>query len=318
MTGTRRILLTGGAGFIGSHLATELAHRAEHLLIVDNLSSGKLEFIEELLERDNVDFVQDDLLTSSSLNSYMKGRDLVYHLAANPDVRAGETDPHVHLEQNVLVTERVLASMREMGCGRIAFTSTSTVYGEATVIPTPEDYGPLIPISLYGASKLAAEALISSYCHTFGMDAVIYRFANVVGSRGTHGVIFDFVNKLKDNPRKLDILGDGRQTKSYFWVEDCVDAMEHALESSSDRVSIFNVGSEDAVDVRTIADIVVSELELRDVSYSFTGGIDGGRGWKGDVKMMGLSIDRIKATGWSPEHNSAEAVRRTARWFAAV
>jgi UDP-glucose 4-epimerase len=200
----------------------------------------------------------------------------------------------------------VLEAMRRSRVGEIAFTSTSTVYGEATVIPTPEDYTPLEPVSVYGASKLACEALISSYCHSFGMKAWVYRFANIIGARSGHGVITDFIRKLREDPEVLEILGDGRQSKSYLEVGECVRAMLYAVDHAPDRYNVFNIGSEDWVDVRRIADIVVEEMGLTGVKYRFTGGE---RGWVGDVPRMQLSVDRMRTLGWRPGTGSAESVR---------
>jgi len=241
------------------------------------------------------------------LDNAVSGKDFIFHLAANPDVMLGSEHTHVHLEQNVLATYNLLEAMRKNDVRQMAFTSTSTVYGEAARVPTPEDYGPLLPISLYGASKLSCEALISSYCHTFQMQSWIYRFANIVGERGTHGVLVDFIRKLRENPGKLEILGSGKQRKSYLEVKDCVRAMIHAVEHSTGEVNVFNIGSEDSVDVTEIADIVVGQMGLDGVEYNYTGGIDG-RGWRGDVKLMLLSIEKIKMLGWSPELGSAKAL----------
>jgi UDP-glucose 4-epimerase len=202
----------------------------------------------------------------------------------------------------------VLEAMRKSGVKRIAFTSPSTVYGEAAKVPTPEDYGPLLPISLYGASKLACEALISSYCHTFEMQSWIYRFANIVGERGTHGVLVDFIRKLRADSRELEILGSGSQRKSYLEVKDCVQAMLRCVESSGEQINVFNIGSEDSVDVTEIANIVALQMGLSDVQYRYTGGVDG-RGWKGDVKVMLLSIEKIKKLGWTPQEGSARAIQ---------
>jgi UDP-glucose 4-epimerase len=305
-----RIMVTGGAGFIGSHIVDRLMSEGHEVVVYDNLSSGKKEFIEHHMGKENFRFVQADLLDFETLNREMKDIDIVYHVAANPDVRLGAKDTKVHMEQNVLATYNVLEAMRINGVRDIVFTSTSTVYGEAKKIPTPEDYGPLIPISLYGASKLGAEAFITSYAHTFDMKAVIYRFANIVGPRGTHGVIYDFIMKLKKNPQELEILGDGTQTKSYLYVEDCVDAIIYGYKNRREDVEIFNIGSEDWVNVRRIADIVVEEMGLENVAYRFTGGK---RGWKGDVPKMLLSIEKIKSYGWKPKRGSEESVRLTAR-----
>ena len=302
------ILVTGGAGFIGSHLVKRLLQDHDtDVTVLDNFSSGKREFLAAYKDNPRFHLVEADLLTSSDLQEAVAGKEMIFHLAANPDVKLGAKDTGIHLEQNVMATYRLLEAMRESGARKIAFTSTSTVYGEASVVPTPEDYGPLLPISLYGASKLACEALVSSYCHTFDMQSWIYRFANIVGERGTHGVLVDFIRKLRANPRELEILGSGKQQKSYLEVRDCVQAMLTCVKGSAEQVNVFNIGSEDSVDVTQIADIVIRLMGLSGVRYSYTGGVDG-RGWKGDVKVMLLSIDRIKKLGWRPEMGSAEAI----------
>ena len=306
-----KILVTGGAGFIGSHLIDALLERGDEVICFDNFSSGRREFIEHNLGQ--MELVEGDLLNRSDIGKAIKGCDAVFHLAANPDVRSGAGNTKTHFDNNIVATYNLLEEMRENGVTKIAFTSSSTVYGEASVIPTPENYGPLIPISIYGASKLASEALIASYCHTFDMDAIIYRFANVVGPRSTHGVIYDFINKLKANPEQLEILGDGTQKKSYLYIDDCIDAMLFGFDRMKEKVEIYNIGSEDWTDVRTIADIVSSEMGLRP-EYKFTGGLDG-RGWKGDVKFMRLDISKLKERGWNPRHTSNDAIRMTARWL---
>ena len=305
-----KVLVTGGAGFIGSHIVDKLVQEGHTVKVYDNLSSGKMEFIEHHIEKTNFEFIRADLLDFETLKKEITGMDVVFHIAANPDVKLGAKDTKVHLEQNVLATYNLLEAMRINDVNDIVFTSTSTVYGEANIIPTPEDYGPLIPISLYGASKLAAEAFIMSYAHTFGIRAVVYRFANIVGPRSTHGVIYDFIMKLKKDPTKLEILGDGTQTKSYLYIDDCVDAILFGFRHRKNDVEIFNIGSEDWINVRKIADIVVEEMGLTGVKYQFTGGK---RGWKGDVPKMLLSIEKIKSYGWKPRHNSEESVRLTAR-----
>jgi UDP-glucose 4-epimerase len=306
MLKNRSILVTGGAGFIGSHLVERLLLDNE-VTVLDNFSSGRIEFLEPY--RDIADFhlLTGDLMNPKMLDRAVSGKDFIFHLAANPDVKLGAENTHVHLEQNVLATYNLLEAMRKNDVRQMAFTSTSTVYGEAAQVPTPEDYGPLLPISLYGASKLSCEALISSYSHTFQMQSWIYRFANIVGERGTHGVLVDFIRKLRENSGKLEILGSGKQRKSYLEVKDCIRAMIHAVEHSTGEVNVFNIGSEDSVDVTEIADIVVGQMGLDGVEYNYTGGIDG-RGWRGDVKLMLLSIEKIKRLGWSPELGSARAL----------
>ncbi len=306
MTKDRSILVTGGAGFIGSHLVDKLIE-SNRVTVLDNFSSGKMEFVENHISNPNFSLIEADLLDQEAIEAALEGKDLVFHLAANPDVKIGAEDTRTHLDQNVIATYNVLESMRKKGVLEICFTSTSTVYGEARIVPTPEDYGPLLPISLYGASKLACEALISAYCHTFEMRSWIYRFANIVGERGTHGVLVDFINKLEKNPNELEILGSGRQRKSYLEVHDCVDAMILSLERSRDLVNAFNIGSFDSVDVTEIADVVVEKMNLDDVKYRYTGGIEG-RGWKGDVKTMLLSIEAMEKLGWKPNHNSRQSI----------
>jgi UDP-glucose 4-epimerase len=301
------ILVTGGAGFIGSHLVDRLIE-ANQVTVFDNFSSGKIEHLAHLQSKDNFSLMEADLFDKQALEEALADRDLVFHLAANPDVKLGAHDTQIHLQQNILATYNLLEAMRKKDVKKIAFTSTSTVYGEASLVPTPENYGPLKPISLYGASKLACEALISSYCHTFDMQSWIFRFANIVGKRGTHGVLVDFIKKLKKNTKELEILGSGEQRKSYLEVRDCVDAMIFSVEKSSDQINIFNIGSFDAVDVTEIADIVADSMGLSGVKYRYTGGF-GGRGWRGDVKIMQLSIDSITQLGWRPKHNSRESIK---------
>ena len=310
----RLVLVTGGAGFIGSHLVDALMMKGAAVRVIDNLSNGALENISRWLRRSSFEFIKGDLLNKDDLEKATEKCEVIFHLAANPEVRIGSSMPEIHFEQNVVATYRLLEALRRSeSLESFVFTSSSTVYGDASEIPTPEDYGPLKPISIYGASKLASEALISSFAYTYGFKAVIYRLANIIGPRSRHGVIYDFIRKLRENPEELEILGDGTQRKSYLYIDDCISAMLTALKKSRGKAEIFNIGSEDWVDVKTIAEIVVEEMGLKDVSFRFTGGVDGGRGWKGDVKYMLLSIEKLKSLGWKPKLNSAEAVRKTAR-----
>ena len=308
------VVVTGGAGFIGSHLVDRLVKRDEHVVVLDNFSSGDLEFLYESIE--NITVIDVDLL-NDDFDKYLNGCKIVYHLAANPEVQIGITEPEVMQEQNVDVTEKVLQAMERTGCSRIVFTSTSTVYGDAKKIPTPED-SELKPISAYGQSKLDAEKLIEKYCEEHKFMGVSYRFANCVGPRSNHGVSFDFVNKLRDNPKELEILGDGKQNKSYFHVEDCISAMlakaPRELCKPGEFVAL-NVGSKDSIDVVTLANEVCKVMKLKDVEYKFTGGVDGGRGWKGDVKKMRLDIKKMKSHGWDPQFTSRKAIADTAKWL---
>jgi UDP-glucose 4-epimerase len=312
-----RILVTGGAGFIGSHLVDALLARNDGVTVVDNLSSGKLSNLNQAGKNRNLKFVKADLKNPSEWGKLLNEADLVFHFAADPEVRAGETNPKVHFDENLVATFQLLEAMRTgEGSKKIVFASTSTVYGEASRLPTPEDYGPLLPISTYGASKLGCEAIISSYAHTFGLRGLILRLGNVVGSRGQHGVIIDLIKKLRADNKLLDVLGDGTQKKSYVHISDCVEATLFATQRflpSKDRIEVYNLSSKDQVSVRRIAEIVMEEMGLHDVALKFTGGTDGGRGWLGDVKFMQLSIDRLERIGWSPKNNSEQAVQLAAQ-----
>lgn len=302
-----RHFVTGGAGFIGSHLVDRLMEdRKGSVTVYDNLSSGKEDLIAGHIGKKNFSFVKGDLLDEKALAEALAGHDFVHHLAANPDIRLGTARPDTDLRQGTLATFNLLEAMRAAGIRKLAFSSSSVVYGEASRIPTPEDYGPLIPISLYGAAKMGAEGLITSYCHTFEMQCWIFRFANVIGERSTHGVIFDFIRKLRQDPSQMEILGNGKQRKAYLLVDDCVDAMLYVTHHARDEVNIFNLGCEDTVNVVRIAEMLVEEMGLRNVVFRFTGGE---RGWKGDVRTMLLSIDKLKALGWRPRTTSDEAVR---------
>jgi UDP-glucose 4-epimerase len=299
------VVVTGGAGFIGSHLVDALVAQGDEVLVIDMLAAGGTEPIQHHLDSGDVKLLTIDLLTDGWQDTLQDAR-RVYHLAADPDVQKSATSPDPTIQNNILATYRVLEAMRTRGVPEIVFTSTSTVYGEAAVIPTPEDYTPLEPISVYGASKLGCEALISAYSHSFGMRSWIFRFANIIGERSGHGVITDFIRKLKNNPDELEILGDGRQTKSYLEVHECVEAMLYAVEHAHEPVNTFNIGSEDWIDVKTIGEIVADEMHLPRVRQRFTGGE---RGWVGDVPKMQLAIDRIKALGFLPRLGSKESVR---------
>jgi UDP-glucose 4-epimerase len=312
-----KALVTGGAGFIGSHLVDRLMQTGIFVRVVDNLSSGSLENVKAWIGNPRFEFIRGDLKELAVAHKSVEGVEVVFHLAANPEVRVGEVDPSVHFRENLLVTFNVLEAMRESKSAKvIVFFSSSTIYGEPEEFPTCEDYGPLLPISVYGASKLGCESLISSYCHMFGLRGVIFRLANIVGGRATHGVIVDFIQKLGRNPKELKILGDGNQSKSYLHVKDFVDAVFLAFRSflnDGKVVEVYNVGSFDQVDVKRIAEIVSEEMGLQDVKFKFTGGVDGGRGWRGDVKTMLLSADKLLSLGWRSKLNSEEAVRLSCR-----
>ena len=312
-----RVLVTGGAGFIGSHLVDKLMAEGHDVRVVDNLSSGSLSNIEPWLNSNHFEFVKDDLKKASAARRAMENMELVFHLAANPEVRVGEVNPSVHFRENLLATFKVLEAMRETRTPNVlVFFSSSTVYGDAEEMPTPENYGPLLPISIYGASKLGCESLVSSFAHMFGIRGIVFRLANIIGSRSKHGVTVDFVHKLRKNPRELEILGDGSQNKSFLHINDLIDGVLLSLRNflkSKKSVEVYNVGSLDRISVKRIAGIVCKEMGLKNVKYGFTGGVDGGRGWRGDVKLMLLSVEKLLNLGWKPKLGSEEAISLVCR-----
>jgi len=304
-----RHFVSGGAGFIGSHLVDKLVSIGD-VTLYDNLSSGKTEFIKHHLDRDNFNFIQADLLELDTLQKAMKDHDVVFHMAANPEARAGIVDTDLDLKQGTIATYNVLEAMRLNRIKKIVFASSSTVYGETPVKPIAEDYGPLQPISLYGASKLAGEGLITAFCHIFGMQAWIFRFANVAGARATHGIIFDFINKLKHNAKELEILGDGTQEKPYIHVDECVAGFLYGLQHANGQVNVFNLGCPSTTSVSVITRMLVEEMGLPNVKFRYTGG---NRGWPGDVPQVRYDTSKMERLGWKPRYTSDEAVRRGIR-----
>ena len=306
----RRCFVTGGAGFIGSHLVDRLVAEGKTVTVYDNLSSGKKKDIEHHIGEEGFRFVEADLLEFQTLKEAMEGHEVVWHLGANTDILTGNRVTGLDLRNCTMATYCVLEAMRHNGIDRMVFASSATVYGDIQVMPTPEACGPLLPISLYGAGKLACEGLISSYCHLFNMRACMFRFGNVVGGRMGHGVIFDFIHKLKRNPQELEILGDGNQEKPFFLVEDCIEGMIHASENSKEECEVFNLGCESFTTVTRIAEIVVEEMGLNGVRFNYTGGK---RGWPGDVPVVHFDVEKVKKLGWQARHSSDEAVRMAAR-----
>ena len=300
-----RILVTGGAGFIGSNLVAKLLENNE-IIVLDNLSSGKKEFIEPFL--DKIEFYEIDL--ENKIEKFFDV-DEVWHLAANPSVRDSTIDTFF---RELKITRNVLEASVKGKVKRILFTSSSTVYGDASPY-TPENFETK-PISFYGASKLACESLISTYCSLHKIQGFIFRLANIIGKNSTHGVICDFIQKLLKNHATLEILGDGKQKKSYLYVDDCIEAMIIARNKAKELINIFNIGNNDWITVKEIADIVVDELTKEGLikerpKYKFTGG-ENGRGWKGDVKEMLLGIEKLKKLGFEPKFSSREAVKKAA------
>lgn len=304
-----RALVTGGAGFIGSHLIDRLIGRGDEVVVLDNLSSGNLGFIQNHLDSGKASLVRGDITNFDDVMSAMTGIDCVFHLAANPDIRLGTRITDTDLKQGTLATYNIVEAMRLNEVGKIAFASSSVVYGEDAPLPTPENHGPCMPISLYGASKQAGEGLISSWVGTFGIQAYIFRFANIIGTRGTHGVIFDFIHKLKKDPSRLEVLGNGRQEKSYMEVGDCVDGILHVMSCQDAPLNLFNLGSHDTASVRRIAELVVEATGYHDAKIEYTGG---DRGWAGDIPRAMLGIEKMLSTGFDVRYNSEDAIRHTA------
>jgi UDP-glucose 4-epimerase len=308
------ILVTGAAGFIGSHLADKLLDRGFEVVGFDNLSSGTKTNLTDSLKNPRFRFVEGDLLEPQTIRGALGSCSLIFHLAADPEVRVGAENPDSHFKQNLQATYNLLEALRKRSTStKLVFASTSTVYGEASLIPTPENYGPMLPISTYGATKLGCEALASSYTELLPLQAVILRFANVVGARSRHGVIYDFVKKLHQNPNELEVLGDGTQTKSYMHISDCLTAFLQSLNGRlwGEGTEVYNIGTEQRTNVLQIARIVTETMGLKNVKIRTTTS-PGGKAWPGDVGMMQLDISRIKNRGWTPKIRSDEAVRLAA------
>jgi len=306
-----KCLVTGGAGFIGSQLADFLLDQGHEVSVIDNLSWGKKEFLSHNSKNPKFKFIKLDLLDKDSLTSAIqKDTDTVFHLAANSDIMRSTTDPEIDLKNTTIATFNLLEAMRAKRVKRIFFTSGSGIYGDVGDKYTDEAFGPLLPISMYGASKLSAEGMLSSFVNLFDMQAWILRPANIIGPRATHGVIFDFINQLKENPKELKVLGDGSQSKSYLYVSDVIAAIYLVWQKSKKPVNIYNIASDSFITVKGIADVVTEEMGLKSVKINYTGGT---RGWKGDVPIVRLTNRKIENLGWKGNYTSKEAVRKTTR-----
>ena len=301
-------LIVGGAGFIGSHVATRLLSDRDadvRVRIYDNLTSGSREHLAHLDGDARLELVVGDVKELDALIDAAAGVDRIFHFAANPDIAAAVTRPDIDFWEGTYLASNVLEAARQQGVARMIYASGSGVYGEIGELNASEDHGPMHPISTYGASKLGCEALISAYCHMFGLAASAFRFANVVGPRQTHGVTYDFVRKLRQDPSRLEILGDGSQSKSYIHVADVVDAMLLIGAQPPAGFEVFNVGTDEYITVAQIADLVVETMHEPGVAYDFTGG---DRGWKGDVPVVRFSSERIRARGWSNRYSTRDAL----------
>jgi UDP-glucose 4-epimerase len=308
-----KVLVTGAAGFIGSNLTDALLERGHVVIGYDNFSTGRAKFLSAARQSLNFTIVQADLLDSETLSAAMVGVDMVYHLAANADVRFGTEHPRRDTEQNLIATQNVLEAMRVAGVKRLAFSSTGSVYGEATVFPTPENAPFPIQTSLYGASKLAAEGLISAYCEGFGFQATVFRFVSILGPRYTHGHVFDFCKMLRADPHQLRILGNGQQRKSYLHVSDCIAALFAAFESQKERFDVFNLGTDHYCQVNDSVGWICDRLNLSPrLVYS-----GGERGWVGDNPFIFLDCAKIRALGWVPNFSIREGVENTVDYLCA-
>ena len=306
-----KALVTGGAGFIGSHLVDRLLAEGIEVIGYDNFSTGQQKFLEHALCNVNFELVEAELLDQSRLDEAMRGVDFVWHLAANADVRFGTDHPCRDLEQNTIVTSNVLEAMRSNSVRNIAFSSTGSIYGEAEVIPTPENCPMPVQTSLYGASKLACEGLISAYCEGFNMRGWIFRFVSILGERYTHGHIFDFYRKLLDDPNALHILGNGRQRKSYLYIHDCLDAMFQAVQASPDAVNVLNLGTDEYVEVNNSVDVITEHLGVTP-QRTYSGGE---RGWIGDSPFIFLDCQRMRNLGWQPQQTIRAGIVKTLQWL---
>jgi UDP-glucose 4-epimerase len=306
-----KAIVTGGAGFLGSHLVDRLLDKGYHVKVIDNLSTSTDKYITPHLKDEKFEFVKMDILNLEKLKQEFAGFDVVFHFAANADIRRGLKDTFRDLEQNTIGTYNILEAMRVNDIKEILYASSAAVYGEPKTFPTPEDVS-LVQTSFYGASKLSGEALIQAFCEGFDFRGWMFRFVSVVGERHPHGVTFDFYHKLKKDNTKLEIIGDGTQRKSYMYIEDCMDGIMLAYEKATEKVNIFNLGWELYINVNTVADTVTSEMGLLDVKYEYTGG---SRGWVGDSPLVHLSVEKLKSLGWQPKVSCEEGIRKTVRWL---
>ena len=307
----KRILVTGCAGFIGSHLCEKLVSKGYNVTGIDNLSTGKLIFLKNIKKNNKFKFLKVDLLKEKKLHKFFKGNEVVFHLAANADVKNGFLQPKKDLEQNTIVTSNVLEAMRKNLIKKIIFASTGSIYGEPKIFPTKENHPFPIQTSLYGSSKLAGESLIQSYCSGFGFNSTIFRFVSIMGSRYTHGHLFDFYKQLLKNKKKLKVLGNGLQKKSYLNVKDCVNAMIMALKKNTKDVEIYNLGTNKFITVKYSIKTVLNILKFNPKIY-YSGG---SRGWIGDSPKIYLDTSKIKKIGWKPKKTIEESIKETINFF---
>ncbi|MCR4739106.1 MAG: NAD-dependent epimerase/dehydratase family protein [Lachnospiraceae bacterium] len=307
-----KYFVTGGAGFIGSNMVDRLlSEPGNEVVVYDNFSTGRREFLEEALKNERFTLVEGDTLDEDKLREAMKGCEFVFHFAANADVRMGTEHPRKDLEQNTIATYNVLEAMRANGIKRIGFSSTGSVYGEAAVIPTPEDAPFPIQTSLYGASKLACEGLLAAYAEGFDFKVYIFRFVSILGERYTHGHVFDFCKKLKDDPTQLYILGNGKQRKSYLYVKDCLEAILTVITKADEKVNIYNLGTDEYCEVNDSVGWISKKLNVTP-KLSYAGGE---RGWIGDNPFIYLDTKKVRSLGWEPKATIEEGVIKTVEYL---
>jgi len=306
------VLITGGAGFIGSHLAEKLIESGIKVKVLDNLVTGKKENLENCWNKKNFEFFQQDLGNLDTVD-FLDNVDIVFHLAADPEVRTGYDKPENSFNENIVNTFNLLQKIKHSKVKKFMFASSSSVYGNANVLPTPENYSPLLPISHYGASKLACEALISSFCHNYDIDGMIIRPANVIGARGHHGLIWDLIHKLKKDQSKLEILGNGKQSKSFIHISDTIEGIFHIINNTKEKIEIFNIGSEDSIEIINVAKIVCKNMHLENIVIHTKEKEEGGIGWKGDIKKAHLDIKKLKSLGWNVNLSSIASADLTSQ-----
>ncbi len=305
-------IILGGAGFIGSHVTRRLIKEEQEssVYVYDNFSSGKEEHLREILECERLHIISGDLKDLDKLTRAVEGMDTVYSLASNPDIARAVVQPDIDFWEGTYLINNVVEAMRRSGVKKLIYASGSGVYGDVGHTVTSEDFSPMLPASTYGASKLACEALICSYCHMFDMAAAAFRFANVVGPNQTHGVGYDFVRKLRMNPEELEILGDGTQSKSYIYIDDIVDALRTVEKKALHGYNYYNVATLDHITVTEIAETVKTVMGLKNVEFKYTGG---DRGWKGDVPVVRLDSDKIRGLGWRNRYTTPQAIEMSVR-----
>jgi UDP-glucose 4-epimerase len=304
-----KYFVTGGAGWVGSHLVDRLVEMGD-VTVYDNFSTGRKEYIQQHFGKEGFSVCEADVLDLEKLLVAINGHDVVCHLSASNDIAGGLENTDLDLKQGTIATYNVLEAMRRTGIKKIVYSSSATVYGKANIFPTPEESTLLQPVSLYGASKVASEALISAYCNLYNIQVWIFRFGNVSGTRATHAVIHDFIIKLKKNPEELEIWGDGTQKRCYFLVQDCVDGIIFGMQYAREQLNVFNLGVSSMTDVNTVANILIDEMGLKDVNFKYTGS---SLGFPGDVPEVSLNVEKMGKLGWYAKYDSDNAVRQAIR-----